>query len=58
LAMSSKSGQRITGRRASGSTRTTAKTDGAFGKEQVGQTASRTEQDRDGSEEKTRKAGR
>jgi len=39
-AMSGKSGKRATGNKPSGSTRTSAKTDGAFGKEQIEQTAS------------------
>ncbi len=41
--MSGKSGKRETGNKPSGSTRTSAKTDGAFGKEQLDQTVSETE---------------
>jgi hypothetical protein len=45
--MSGKSGKRETGNKPSGSTRTSAKTDGAFGKEQIDQTVTETERNVD-----------
>jgi hypothetical protein len=45
--MAGKSGKRITGKKPTGSTRTSAKTDGAFGKEQVNQVHSEVELNRD-----------
>jgi hypothetical protein len=46
-AMSGKSGKRITGNKPASSTRTSAKTDGAFGKEQVDQLVFETERNTD-----------
>lgn len=45
--MSGKSGHRVTGSKPAGSTRTSAKTDGAFGKEGVDQLVSETDRNRD-----------
>ena len=47
VAMSGKSGHRVTGKKPEGSTRTSAKTDGAFGKEGVDQLRSERELNRD-----------
>ena len=45
--MSGKMGKRLTGKKPSGSTRTDAKTDGAFGKEQIGQLGAEVERNVD-----------
>ena len=50
--MSGKSGKRQTGNKPSDSTRTSAKTDGAFGKENIQNTVTETERNMDRSVEK------
>ena len=54
--MSGKSGKRITGKKPSTSTRTDAKTDGAFGKETINQVVSETERNEDRSVSKRNNA--
>lgn len=55
--MAGKMGKRETGKKPTTSTRTSAKTDGAFGKEQADQTTSGTELNVDKASKATRKAG-
>ena len=54
--MSGKSGKRITGNKPETSTRTSAKTDGAFGKEQPEQTVTETERNKDNAVSKKTRA--
>jgi hypothetical protein len=51
-------GKRITGRKPTTSTRTDAKTDGAFGKENIGRVTAPIEQNEDHATEKRLKAGK